>query len=129
MTPLTEWLALNWLPAAAALLGLLAGLGAWLRHRRAGAGLVLAHLGGALLLAAAGAWLLSDEAGWWVFGLAGGAMVLAFGVLIATSAWSPHLARVLAGTAAFGLGAAVAEDARASLEEAGRVVRSLEVVE
>src|SRR5689334_10372046 len=99
MTRFADWLALNWLPAALVLLGLLAGAGAWLRHRRAFANSILAHVGAALILAAAGAWFLSEETGWWVFGVAGGTFVLALGVLVATGAWSPHLARALAGTA------------------------------
>src|SRR5437870_1452720 len=124
MTQFTDWLALNWLPAALVLLGLLMGVGAWLRHRRALVNSVLAHIAGALILSAAGTWLLSEEAGWWVFGIAGGAFVLALGVLVATGSWSPHLARALIGTAAFGLGGALAEDGRAGLEEAWRVIRS-----
>src|SRR4051794_10692406 len=106
MTRFADWLALNWLPTALVLFGLLLGDGAWLRHRRAFSHSFLAHIGAALILAAAGAWLLTEEAGWWVFGIAAGAFVLALGVLVATGAWSPHLARALAGTAVFGLGGA-----------------------
>jgi uncharacterized membrane protein len=119
----TDWLELHWFPTLLAVLAGAAAVGAGLRRSS-----FLGHVAAGCGLAALGT-VLDAETGIWVAAAGAGAFALLLAVLIASSSWSPWLARVAAAAAAFGLGGWVGTGAGPALGEALRTLRSLEATE